>query len=149
MKNKNVNKKKMHSIVKWMSLISFLLLSSPAISQSVTVSNEGDTLVCFPDEMVRQIIKDLEKGDLCETTAQSYLIDIQNLKTAIEAKDSEIGILDDKIDNYVEIGKEKDKQIEAKEKIILANKVVLRGRMFQSFIGGSLAGIVIGVVIML
>jgi len=99
--------------------------------------------------MVRQIIKDLEKGDLCETTAQSYLIDIQSLKTAIEAKDSEIGILDDKIDNYVEIGKEKDKQIEAKEKIILANKVVLRGRMFQSFIGGSLAGIVIGVVIML
>lgn len=99
--------------------------------------------------MVRQIIEDLEKGDLCETTAQSYLIDIQNLKTAIEAKDSEIGILDDKIDNYVEIGKEKDKQIEAKEKIILANKVVQRGKMFQGFVGGSLAGIVIGVVIML
>lgn len=99
--------------------------------------------------MVRRIIEDLEKGDLCETTAQSYLMDIQSLKTAIEAKNSEIGILDDKIDNYVEIGKEKDRQIEAKEKIILANKVALRGRMFQGFVGGSLTGIVIGVVIML
>lgn len=99
--------------------------------------------------MVRQIIEDLEEGDLCKKTAQSYLIDIQSLKTAIEAKNSEIDILDAKIDNYVEIGKEKDRQIEAKEKIILANKVVLRGRMFQSFIGGSLAGVVIGVVIML
>ena len=99
--------------------------------------------------MVRQIIEDLEKGDLCKTTAQSYLIDIQSLKTAIEAKNSEIGILDDKIDNYVEIGKEKDRQIEAKEKIILANKVTLRGKMFKGFVGGSLTGVVIGVVVML
>ena len=99
--------------------------------------------------MVRQIIEDLEKGDLCAKEVESYLIDIKNLNLAIEAKDSVISISDKKIGEYKDIIKEKDTQLQKKENIITATKIAVRGRMIQSFIGGTAAGVVIGVILMI
>lgn len=99
--------------------------------------------------MVRQIIEDLEKGDLCAKNVKSYLIDIQNLNAAIAAKDSVISLSDKKIDEYSSIVKEKDEQLKKKENIINTTKIAVRGKMLQSFIGGTATGVIIGVILML
>ena len=99
--------------------------------------------------MVRQIIEDLEKGDLCAKNIESYLTDIKNLKNAIEAKDSVILISDRKIEEYKGIIDEKNTQLDKKESIITATKIAVRGRMIKSFIGGTAAGAIIGVILML
>jgi hypothetical protein len=99
--------------------------------------------------MVRQIIEDLEKGDLCAKNIKSYLTDIKNLKNAIEAKDSVILISDRKIEEYKGIIDEKNTQLDKKESIITATKIAVRGRMIKSFIGGTAAGAIIGVILML
>lgn len=91
----------------------------------------------------------MEKGDLCAKNVESYLVDIQNLKHAIEAKDSVVSISDKKLQEYKSIVKEKDKQLEKKENIITATKIATRGKMIKSFIGGTATGAIIGVILML
>ena len=63
-------------------------MSFPAISQSVTVVN-GNTLICFPELMVRQIMVDLETGDFCQQEKQSYLRDIENFRKLMAIKEQE------------------------------------------------------------
>ena len=99
--------------------------------------------------MVRQIIEDLEKGDLCAKNVESYLIDIQNLNAAIAAKDTVISLSDKKIEEYKDIVKEKNIQLQKKENIITATKIAVRGKMIKSFIGGTATGVIIGVILML
>ena len=105
----------MHSIVKLLSLISFLLLSFQATSQSVIASN-GDTLIYIPQKIARQVIVDLEKGDLCQKELESYLRDIESLNQAITAKDGQISNLIDTKNNLNGVIDQKNSQIERQEK---------------------------------
>lgn len=97
-------------------------MSFPAISQSVTIVNK-DTLVCFPDQMVRQMIVDLEEGDFCKVEVaskdntillkekqikvkDSIIVDlgqtIVNLNTKVEQKDKLIKLTEEERDNAIQ-----------------------------------------------
>ena len=136
----------MHSIVKLLSLISFLLLSFPAISQSVIVNN-GDTLVCIPQDIVREIIVDLEKGDLCEKEKQSHLRDIESLNQVIIAKDGQISNLIDTKNNLNGIIDEKNSQIEKQKKYEATLRRQRKWNLYKGWIGGTVVGTVIGIII--
>ena len=146
LRKRNVNKKEMHSIVKLLSLISFLLLSFPAISQSVIVNN-GDTLVCIPQDIVREIIVDLEKGDLCEKEKQSHLRDIESLNQVIIAKDGQISNLIDTKNNLNGIIDEKNSQIEKQKKYEATLRRQRKWNLYKGWIGGTVVGTVIGIII--
>ena len=126
-------------------MVSFLLLSFPAISQSVTVVN-GDTLVCFPETMVRQIMVDLETGDFCQKEKQSYLRDIENLRKLISIREKEHENTAGRLNDCQGIVKEKDLQIKLKEDEIKALKKE-KGAKFWNGVGigagSSLAVVVI------
>ena len=70
-------------------MVSFLTLSLPATSQSVTVVN-NDTLICLPDSIARKVIADLEEGDLCQRELLSYKKDAESYLTLIGIKEEEI-----------------------------------------------------------
>ena len=70
-------------------MASFLTLSLPAISQSVTIVN-NDTLICLPDSIARKVIADLEEGDLCQRELLSYKKDVESYLTLVGIKDEEI-----------------------------------------------------------
>ena len=91
-------------------MASFLLMSFPAISQSVTVIN-GDTLICFPEPMVRQIMVDLETGDFCQQEKQSYLRDIGNLRKLMAIREQEYENTVGRLNDCKGVVKEKDLQI--------------------------------------
>jgi septal ring factor EnvC (AmiA/AmiB activator) len=146
LRKRNVNKKEMHSIVKLLSLISFLLLSFPAISQSVIVNN-GDTLVCIPQDIVREIIVDLEKGDLCEKEKQSHLRDIESLNQVIIAKDGQISNLIDTKNNLNGVIDEKNSQIEKQKKYEATLRRQRKWNLYKGWIGGTVVGTVIGIII--
>jgi hypothetical protein len=138
----------MHLIVKSLSLISFLLLSSPAISQSVIINNE-DTLICFPDKIVREIIVDLEKLDLCEVEKESYLRDIESLNGVIAAKDGQIANLLNVKDNLNGVIDQKNSQIEKQEKYQTTLRRQRRWNLYKGWSGGIILGTVLGIIIML
>lgn len=136
----------MHSIKKWLALTSFLLLSYPAISQSVIVNN-GDTLICFPDTVVRQIIEDLEKGDLCEAEKQSYIRDIENLNVAITAKDGQISNLLDVKKNLNGVIDEKNHQLDKQKQYSSKLRKQRRWNLYKGWLGGTLVGTIIGIIV--
>lgn len=70
-------------------MVSFLILSLPATSQSVTIVN-NDTLICLPDSIARKVIADLEEGDLCQRELLSYKKDVESYLTLIGIKEEEI-----------------------------------------------------------
>jgi hypothetical protein len=136
----------MHSIKKLLSLVSFLLLSYPAISQSVIVNN-GDTLICFKDSIVRQIILDLEKGDLCAEEKESYLRDIENLNLAIEGKDSQITNLRDVNYNLTKVVQEKNNQIQKQKDYQAKLRRQRKWNLYKGIFSGTLVGVLVGIVI--
>ena len=138
----------MHSIVKLLSLISFLLLSFQATSQSVIASN-GDTLIYIPQKIARQVIVDLEKGDLCQKELESYLRDIENLNQAITAKDGQISNLTDTKANLNGIIDQKNSQIEKQEKYQATLRRQRRWNLYKGWMGGTIVGTVVGIIIML
>lgn len=68
-------------------MIICLLLTFTSLSQTVT---NNDSIICFPVQTVRNIEKDLIKGDYCDSIskAKDTIIDAQ--KEKIAAKDSTI-----------------------------------------------------------
>lgn len=138
----------MHSIVKLLSLISFLLLSFQATSQSVIASN-GDTLIYIPQKIARQVIVDLEKGDLCQKELESYLRDIENLNQAITAKDGQISNLIDTKNNLNGVIEEKNSQIEKQKKYQATLRRQRRWNLYKGWMGGTIVGTVVGIIIML
>lgn len=138
----------MHSIVKSLVLASSLLVSSPAISQSVTVSN-GDTLICLPSKVVRQIIIDLETGDLCQIELESHLRDIESLNQAITAKNGQIANLIDTKNNLNGIIDEKNSQIEKHKKYEVKLRRQRKWNLYKGWTGGIIVGTVIGIIISL
>ena len=131
----------MNTIKKWLSLASFLLMSFPAISQSVTVIN-GDTLICFPESIVRQIMVDLETGDFCQQEKQSYLRDIGNLRKLMVIREQEYENNVGRLNDCKGIVKEKDLQIRLKNDEIQA----LKREKGSNFWRGAALGLGTGIV---
>ena len=136
----------MHLTKKLLVLVSFLLLSFPAISQSVIASN-GDTLVYIPSKIARQVIVDLEKGDLCQKELESYLRDIESLNQAITAKDGQIANLIDTKNNLNKVIDEKNLQIEKQKKYQAKLQRQRKWNLYKGWIGGTVVGTVIGIII--
>ena len=138
----------MHSIVKLLSLVSFLLLSFQATSQSVIASN-GDTLIYIPQKIARQVIIDLEKLDLCEVEKESYLRDIESLNQAITAKDGQIANLVNTKNNLNGVIDQKNSQIERQEKYQATLRRQRRWNLYKGWMGGTIVGTVVGIIIMI
>ena len=122
-------------------MASFLLMSFPAISQSVTVIN-GDTLICFPEPMVRQIMVDLETGDFCQQEKQSYLRDIGILRKLMVIREQEYENNVGRLNDCKGIVKEKDLQIRLKNDEIQA----LKREKGSNFWRGAALGLGTGIV---
>ena len=122
-------------------MASFLLMSFPAISQSVTVVN-GDTLICFPEPMVRQIMVDLETGDFCQQEKQSYLRDIGNLRKLMAIREQEYENTVGRLNYCKGVVKEKDLQIRLKNDEIQA----LKREKGSNFWRGAALGLGTGIV---
>ena len=122
-------------------MASFLLMSFPAISQSVTVVN-GDTLICFPELMVRQIMVDLETGDFCQQEKQSYLCDIGNLRKLMVIREQEYENTVGRLNDCKGVVKEKDLQIRLKNDEIQA----LKREKGSNFWKGTVLGLGTGIV---
>lgn len=99
--------------------------------------------------MVRKVISDLEAGDLAKKEIVSYKADISNLKIAIEAKDGQIANLNTKATNLEGVIKEKDRQLGLKDDEIKVLKKDKRGNFFKGLFGGTLAGGLITVALIL
>ena len=138
----------MHLKRRLLALVSFLLLSSPAISQSV-ITNNGDTLVCIPSKVARQVIYDLERGDLCQKELESYLRDIESLNQAITAKDGQIANLIDIKNNLNGVIDEKNSQIEKQKTYQAKLRRQRKWNLYKGWAGGTIVGTVIGIIIMI
>lgn len=97
--------------------------------------------------MVRQIIVDLEEGDLCEKEKESYLRDIESLNQALTAKDGQIANLINTKDNLNGIIDEKNAQIEKQTKYQAKLARQRRWNLYKGWFGGTIVGTVIGIII--
>ena len=138
----------MHLIKRVPVLVSFLLLSFQATSQTAIASN-GDTLIYIPQKIAREVITDLERGDLCQKELESYLRDIESLNQAIEAKDGQISNLIDTKNNLNGIIEEKNSQIKKQEKYQATLRRQRRWNLYKGWMGGTIVGTVVGIIIML
>ena len=138
----------MHLIKRLLVLVSFLLLSFQATSQTAIASN-GDTLIYIPQKIAREVITDLERGDLCQKELESYLRDIESLNQAIEAKDGQISNLLDTKNNLNGIIEEKNSQIKKQEKYQATLRRQRRWNLYKGWMGGTIVGTVVGIIIML
>jgi len=123
-------------------------VSSPAISQNAIASN-GDTLVYIPSKIARQIVVDLEKGDLCQTELESYLRDIESLNAVIEAKDGQIANLIDIKNNLNGVIDEKNIQVEKQKAYAARLNKQRKWNLYKGWAGGLGIGTLIGIIVML
>ena len=99
--------------------------------------------------MVRKIIADLESGDLAKKEVDSYKVDISNLRLAIEAKDGQIVNLNTKASNLQAIVQERDRQLGLKDDEIKFLKKDKKGNFVKGLFGGTLAGAITTVALIL
>ncbi len=116
-------------------MASFLTLSLPAISQSVTIVNK-DTLICLPDSIARKVIADLEAGDLCKKELASYTVETKGLREVIELQKEQIVKKDGAIKGYKEVIAEKELQIGIKEKEIAVLKTDKAANYWKGLLTG-------------
>lgn len=116
-------------------MASFLMLSLPAISQSVTVVN-GDTLICLPDSITRKVIADLEAGDLCKTQLESWVREAKGLKEVINIQKEQIVVKDKTIKALNETITEKGIQLETREKEIAVLKTDKAANYWKGLLTG-------------
>jgi len=116
-------------------LASFLTLSLPAISQSVTIVNK-DTLICLPDSIARKVIADLEAGDLCKKELASFTREATGLRDVIEIQKQQIVKKDGAIKGYQEVIAEKELQIGLKEKEIAVLKTDKAANYWKGLLTG-------------
>ena len=116
-------------------MASFLMLSLPAISQSVTVVN-GDTLICLPDSVTRKVIADLEAGDLCKTQLESWVREAKGLKEVINIQKEQIVVKDKTIKALNETITEKGIQLETREKEIAVLKTDKAANYWKGLLTG-------------
>jgi hypothetical protein len=125
-------------------LVSFLMLSLPAISQSVTIVN-GDTLICLPDSLTRKVIADLEAGDLCKIELASWITEAKGLRDVIDIQKEQIAVKDKAIKTLNETITEKKLQLETREKEIAVLKTDKAANYWKGLLTGlgTGAGIVL------
>lgn len=116
-------------------MASFLTLSLPAISQSVTIVNK-DTLICLPDSIARKVIADLEAGDLCKKELASFTREATGLRDVIEIQKQQIVKKDGAIKGYQEVIAEKELQISLKEKEIAVLKTDKAANYWKGLLTG-------------
>jgi hypothetical protein len=73
---------------------------SPLISQTVTTINK-DTVICLPLSVSKQIILDLESGDLCSEELDLIKEDTVNLNKKIYYLSDAISLMEKKEESYV------------------------------------------------
>ena len=73
---------------------------SPLISQTVTTINK-DTVICLPLSVSKQIILDLESGDLCAEELDLIKEDTVNLNKKIYYLSDAISLMEKKEESYV------------------------------------------------
>jgi len=123
-------------------------VSSPAISQTVITDN-GDTLICIPQKVAREIIVDLEKGDLCQSELESYLKDIETLNQIIVTKDGQIANLIDIKNNLNGVIEEKNTQVEKQQAYAANLRKLNKKNFYKGIASGTGVGVLIGILIML
>ena len=125
-------------------MVSFLILSLPAISQSVTIVN-GDTLICLPDSLTRKVIADLEAGDLCKIELASWITEAKGLRSVIDIQKEQIVVKDKTIKALNETVSENKIQLELRDKEIALLKTEKSAKYWKGlFTGlGTGAGIVL------
>lgn len=125
-------------------MASFLMLSLPAISQSVTIIN-GDTLICLPDSVTRKVIADLEAGDLCKIELASWITEAKGLREVISIQKEQIVVKDKTIKALNETISENKIQLELRDKEIALLKTEKSAKYWKGlFTGlGTGAGIVL------
>ena len=138
----------MHLIKKWLSLASFLLIAYPATSQSVTIV-KGDTLVCFPDHMVRQIIADLEAGDQCAIERISLEKSIEDYKKLVETNKAQLDNLQQRLVAYDDIFIEKQSQIDLRDKEISVLEKEKKAKFWSGLSLGGVSGASIVAILLL
>lgn len=120
-------------------MVGFLLIAYPATSQSV-ITVKGDTLVCFPDHMVRQIIADLESGDFCIEERSSLEKSIEDYKKLVETNKAQIDNLKQRLVTYDDIFIEKQNQIELRDKEIDVLEKEKKSKFWNGFTFGIAGG---------
>lgn len=105
--------------------------------------------MCIPQDVAREIIIDLEKGDLCEKEKQSYLRDIESLNQAMEAKNGQISNLIDIKNNLNGVIDEKNSQIEKHKTYEAKLRKQRKWNLYKGWVGGTVVGTVIGIIIMI
>ena len=120
-------------------MVSFLILSLPATSQSVIVVN-NDTLICLPDSIARKVIADLEEGDLCQRELLSYKKDAESYLTLIGIKEEEITNFKTIVTKKDGIIAELNVQLGIKEKEIAVLKTGKAANYWKGLLTGLGAG---------
>lgn len=120
-------------------MVGFLLIAYPATSQSVTIV-KGDTLVCFPDHMVRQIIADLEAGDFCIEERASLEKSIEDYKKLAETNKAQIDNLKQRLVTYDDIFIEKESQIAIRDKEISVLEKEKKSNFWSGLTFGAAGG---------
>ena len=120
-------------------MVGFLLIAYPATSQSVTIVN-GDTLVCFPDHMVRLIIADLEAGDFCIEEKASLEKSIKDYKKLVETNKAQIDNLQQRLVTYDDIFIEKQTQIDLRDKEINVLEKEKKAKFWNGLTFGAAGG---------
>jgi hypothetical protein len=99
-------------------LIICLLLTFISLSQTVT--NNGDSTVCFPVQTVRNIQKDLIRGDYCDSIdkAKDTIIIAQKEKIAakdstLKVKNEQLGLAKENSGLYKDVIKVREEEIKA------------------------------------
>jgi len=73
---------------------------SPLISQTVTIIN-NDTVICLPLLVSKQIVLDLESGDLCAEELELIKEDTTNLNKKIHYLSNVVSLLEGKEKSYI------------------------------------------------
>ena len=114
-------------------------MSLPSISQTV-ITTTKDTVICLPVEMAKQVVIELEEGDLVRKEASILSDIVQKLKSQVSIQDQIIKTKDLKIQNLELIATEKDNIISICEQ----EKSIIKGKVKKSFVSGTLLGIGVG-----
>ena len=106
------------------TLIICLLLTFTSLSQNVTKNN--DSILCFPIQIVRNIEKDLIKGDYCDSISKSKDVIIDAQKEKISAKDSTLKAKNGQIDLFKQNETLWNSVVEVKDNAIQAQTKALK-----------------------
>lgn len=115
-------------------------MSLPSISQTV-ITTTRDTAISIPIRMVKLIVADLEEGDLIKQERLILSNMIDKYKSQLFIQNQIIEAKDLKNQNLELIITEKDKIVS----ICNQEKNIIKKKVKQSFITGTLTGISIGV----